>query len=132
MEEWAYTTEPMQIPQKGAAEEGADAWLDPTMLTMMLDLSSDDMDAEEITGVDAVAGSTLPLASGAPVPVNCPLCHRLRLDPKEEMVIVTHLAICASGSWNKMDIIVMGNLSRRFRRKESSIRRWLGGWRWRL
>jgi len=40
---------------------------------------------------------------------NCPLCHRPRLNSKAEMDIVTHLAVCASGDWNKVDQIVVGN-----------------------
>ncbi|KAF9255142.1 hypothetical protein L218DRAFT_1081995 [Marasmius fiardii PR-910] len=40
---------------------------------------------------------------------NCPLCHRPRLSSKAEMDIVTHLAVCASQDWNKVDRIVVGN-----------------------
>ena len=40
---------------------------------------------------------------------NCPLCHRPRLNSKAEIDIVTHLAICASQDWNKVDRIVVGN-----------------------
>ncbi|KAH7884251.1 phosphatidylserine decarboxylase-domain-containing protein [Phlebopus sp. FC_14] len=40
---------------------------------------------------------------------NCPLCHRPRLNSKAEMDIVTHLAICASQDWAKVDRIVVGN-----------------------
>ncbi|PPQ82724.1 hypothetical protein CVT25_009350 [Psilocybe cyanescens] len=40
---------------------------------------------------------------------NCPLCHRLRLKSKAEMDIVTHLAVCASRDWNKVDKIVAGD-----------------------
>ncbi|KAG7089009.1 hypothetical protein E1B28_010722 [Marasmius oreades] len=40
---------------------------------------------------------------------NCPLCHRPRLSSKAEMDIVTHLAICASQDWNKVDRIVVEN-----------------------
>lgn len=39
----------------------------------------------------------------------CPLCHQPRLKNKGEMDIVTHLAICASGDWTKVDRIVVGN-----------------------
>ncbi|PPQ93553.1 hypothetical protein CVT25_005520, partial [Psilocybe cyanescens] len=201
-EEGAYTTEPMQMPLRDAA-----AGLDPMMVPTTPDLSSDDMDAEEMAGVGAGAGAgnTSPLlAPGAPVPVktakrnklrfrralskkntgdsftsaapssstspeprlrfrralskkntgdsftsaapssstssspssspnhpetmdsslssedpnpveriinvkNCPLCHRPRLNSKAEMDIVTHLAVCASGDWGKVDRIVVGN-----------------------
>ena len=40
---------------------------------------------------------------------NCPLCHRPRLNSKAEIDIVTHLAICASQDWKKVDRIVVGN-----------------------
>ncbi|KAH7926362.1 hypothetical protein BV22DRAFT_1009284 [Leucogyrophana mollusca] len=40
---------------------------------------------------------------------NCPLCHRPRLNSKAEVDIVTHLAICASQDWAKVDRIVVGN-----------------------
>lgn len=40
---------------------------------------------------------------------NCPLCHRSRLNDKAEMDIITHLAICASQDWNKIDRIMVGN-----------------------
>lgn len=40
---------------------------------------------------------------------NCPLCHRPRLNSKAEMDIVTHLAICASGDWARVDRMMTGN-----------------------
>jgi phosphatidylserine decarboxylase len=40
---------------------------------------------------------------------NCPLCHRPRLNSKAEIDIITHLAICASQDWNRVDRIVVGN-----------------------
>ncbi|KAF5374521.1 hypothetical protein D9615_009031 [Tricholomella constricta] len=40
---------------------------------------------------------------------NCPLCHRPRMNDKAEVDIVTHLAVCASQDWNKVDRIVVGN-----------------------
>jgi phosphatidylserine decarboxylase len=40
---------------------------------------------------------------------NCPLCHRPRLNSKAEMDIITHLAICASQDWAKVDRIVVSN-----------------------
>ncbi|KAG9119725.1 hypothetical protein FRC07_005106, partial [Ceratobasidium sp. 392] len=39
----------------------------------------------------------------------CPLCHRPRLKSKAEADIVTHLAVCASGDWARVDRIVVGN-----------------------
>jgi phosphatidylserine decarboxylase len=40
---------------------------------------------------------------------NCPLCLRPRLNSKAEVDIVTHLAVCASQDWAKVDRIVVGN-----------------------
>ena len=40
---------------------------------------------------------------------NCPLCHRPRLNAKAEVDIVTHLAVCASQDWAKVNRIVVGN-----------------------
>jgi phosphatidylserine decarboxylase len=40
---------------------------------------------------------------------NCPLCHRPRLSSKAEVDIVTHVALCASQDWGRMDKIVVGN-----------------------
>ena len=40
---------------------------------------------------------------------NCPLCHRPRMNSKAEIDIITHLAICASEDWNKVDKIMVGN-----------------------
>ncbi|KAG8730844.1 hypothetical protein FRC11_005658 [Ceratobasidium sp. 423] len=39
----------------------------------------------------------------------CPLCHRSLLGDKSETDIVTHLAVCASGDWARVDRIVVGN-----------------------
>jgi phosphatidylserine decarboxylase len=39
----------------------------------------------------------------------CPLCHRPRLKKRSEQDIVTHLAICASADWSRVDKIVTAN-----------------------
>ncbi|KAG9034805.1 hypothetical protein FS842_003775, partial [Serendipita sp. 407] len=39
----------------------------------------------------------------------CPLCHRPRLNSKGEMDIITHLAVCASQDWERVDRITVGN-----------------------
>jgi phosphatidylserine decarboxylase len=46
---------------------------------------------------------------------NCPICHRPRLNKKAEMDIITHVALCASGDWAKIDKIVVGNFVTRLR-----------------
>ena len=42
---------------------------------------------------------------------SCPLCHRSRLSSRTraEVDIVTHLAVCASSDWARVDRIVVGN-----------------------
>jgi len=40
---------------------------------------------------------------------NCPLCHRPRLNAKAEVDIITHLAVCASGDWGRVDRMITGN-----------------------
>lgn len=40
---------------------------------------------------------------------SCPLCQRPRLNAKSEADIVTHLAVCASADWNRIDRLVVGN-----------------------
>ncbi|TXT04887.1 hypothetical protein VHUM_03970 [Vanrija humicola] len=39
----------------------------------------------------------------------CPLCHRSRLGKRHERDIITHLAICASSDWSRVDRIMTGN-----------------------
>lgn len=39
----------------------------------------------------------------------CPLCHRPRLGSKGEMDIITHVAVCASQDWERVDRITVGN-----------------------
>jgi len=51
----------------------------------------------------------------------CPLCHRPRLNSKAEMDIVTHIAVCASQDWNRVDRIVVGN----FVTPSQAQRKWL-------
>lgn len=36
----------------------------------------------------------------------CPLCHRPRLGKRSERDIITHLAVCASADWNRVDRIM--------------------------
>ena len=40
---------------------------------------------------------------------NCPLCHRPRLNSKAERDIVTHLAVCASQDWARVDRVMVSN-----------------------
>jgi len=40
---------------------------------------------------------------------NCLICHRPRLNKKAEMDIITHVGVCTSRDWAKIDKIVVGN-----------------------
>ena len=40
---------------------------------------------------------------------NCPLCHRPRMNSQAEVDIVTHLAVCASQDWGRVDRMIVGN-----------------------
>lgn len=39
----------------------------------------------------------------------CPLCHQPRVSNRAEMDMVTHLAVCASSDWNRVNRLVVGN-----------------------
>lgn len=39
----------------------------------------------------------------------CPLCHQPRLKKKSEADIITHLAVCASTDWSRVDRMIVGN-----------------------
>lgn len=56
------------------------------------DASSDDREPERVINIRT-----------------CPLCHRSRLKKKSEQDIITHLAICASADWSRVDRIVTAN-----------------------
>jgi phosphatidylserine decarboxylase len=70
--------------------------------------SAGSSDAEDSSGSGSGSGTEETLERVINVK-NCPLCHRPRLNKKAEMDIITHLAVCASGDWAKIDRIVVGN-----------------------
>jgi phosphatidylserine decarboxylase len=51
----------------------------------------------------------LPILSNTSSTSRISLCHRLKLNSKTEIDVVTHLVICASQDWKKVDRIVVGN-----------------------
>jgi phosphatidylserine decarboxylase len=71
------------------------------------------------------SGSSSPTGRGAVERVinvkTCPLCHRPRLSKKGELDIVTHLAICASQDWERVNKIVVGN----FVTSSQAQRKWM-------
>jgi phosphatidylserine decarboxylase len=72
--------------------------------------SSSSSDAEDSSGS---SGSSSPASDDRLERVinvkTCPLCHRARMNSKAEVDIVTHLAVCASQDWARVDRIVVGN-----------------------
>lgn len=105
-----YPTEPNQVPVP--AEQVVAEQLHPErpgqMIMKRQQSSTDSDDADELSG--GSNASTPDESRERVINVkNCPLCHRPRLKAKAEMDIVTHLAICASQDWNRVDKIVVGN-----------------------
>lgn len=72
-------------------------------------VSASSSDAEDSSG----SGSSSPSSDDSFERVinvkSCPLCHRPRMNSKAEVDIVTHLAVCASQDWGRVDKIVVGN-----------------------
>jgi phosphatidylserine decarboxylase len=74
--------------------------------------------------VEESSGSSSPMHAPVERVINvktCPLCHRPRLRSKAEVDIVTHLAICASQDWARVDKIVVGN----FVTSSQAQRKWM-------
>ncbi|THG96606.1 hypothetical protein EW026_g5254 [Hermanssonia centrifuga] len=98
-------TEPMQQPLVDAAVPiGSHSRVQFDRQT-----SASSSDAEESSG----SGTSSPSSDDSFERVinvkSCPLCHRPRLNSKAEVDIVTHLAVCASQDWARVDRIVVGN-----------------------
>lgn len=102
-----YPTELSQQPLSDAAAGGMKT-LTPYPGGIQHTSSGASSDAEDSSGSGSGSGSDETLERVINVK-NCPLCHRPRLNKKAEMDIVTHLAVCASGDWAKIDRIVVGN-----------------------
>ena len=108
----AYLTESNQIPLHEAAAGGGGSPTQATMRTpFKRDQSISSSDAEDSSG--SAASSPGESGQGTLERVinvkNCPLCHRPRLSAKGDVDIVTHLAVCASQDWARVDKIVVGN-----------------------
>ncbi|KAI0706958.1 phosphatidylserine decarboxylase-domain-containing protein [Earliella scabrosa] len=104
----AQPTEPMQQPLGEAAVTGGS----PTQTSMRTPFgrnqsSSSSSDAEDSSASNG--GSPEGSFERVINVKNCPLCHRPRLNSKAEVDIVTHLAVCASQDWARVDRIVVGN-----------------------
>jgi len=103
-----YPTEFSQQPLFEAAVGGAKTIPPSYPGAIARESSAGSSDAEDSSGSGSGSGSEETLERVINVK-NCPLCHRPRLNKKAEMDIITHLAVCASGDWAKIDRIVVGN-----------------------
>lgn len=103
----AQPTEPMQQPLVDAALTPGHPGLSPSPGpgSFVRNSSTSSSDAEDSSGSSSPDGSVERVINVK----NCPLCHRPRLNSKAEVDIVTHLAVCASQDWARMDRIVVGN-----------------------
>ena len=126
-----HSTEPMQQPlhavAAGATPENSDSWSDDAEGDLSSTAPSPTSTPSPGTSVGKKKGRfgrTKPKAQSSSDETfqnasdslervinvkNCPLCHRPRLNSKAEIDIITHLAICASQDWKKVDRIVVGN-----------------------
>jgi phosphatidylserine decarboxylase len=120
----AYSTEPSVLPlaevtshgmggESGAAATALGVGLaltaSPGHISREVSFSSSDADVEGEESSGSGSGSPSDSFERVINVKNCPLCHRPRLNSKAEVDIVTHLAICASKDWAKVDRIVVGN-----------------------
>ncbi|OCF30786.1 phosphatidylserine decarboxylase [Kwoniella heveanensis BCC8398] len=72
--------------------------------------SLSDAEAEAEAEADGEEGDSSPDDRERVINIKtCPLCHRPRLGKKSEQDIVTHLAVCASADWSRVDRIVTAN-----------------------
>jgi phosphatidylserine decarboxylase len=100
-----YPTESFQLPLEEVASSGDRSDHTPPPGDMMRNPSTSSEDADESGGSNPNDDSRECVINVK----NCPLCHRSLLNSKAEMDIVTHLAVCASQDWNRVNKIVVGN-----------------------
>ncbi|KDR76858.1 hypothetical protein GALMADRAFT_34005, partial [Galerina marginata CBS 339.88] len=110
-----HTTQPMQmLLEHAAADVGGTAG--------MVDGNGKPGDGESNVDDDVSNSTATPLQGVQAAPTsssgqvervvnvhNCPFCHRPRLDSKAAIDVVTHIALCASQDWTKVDRIMVGN-----------------------
>nr|VWP00637.1 Calcium dependent mitochondrial carrier protein [Ganoderma boninense] len=99
-----YTTEPMQQALEAAAQSLPS--MSSASTSARTPYSTSSSDAEDSSNGSSGSESSLERLINVK---NCPLCHRPRLNSKAEVDIVTHLAVCASQDWARVDKIVVGN-----------------------
>lgn len=107
-----YLTEPSERPLIHVAEPLSTSSTASSMLPSSRKFSYASSDSEDVPSGGKLVGSSANDDHRFERVINvknCPLCHRPRLNSKAEVDIVTHLAICASQDWGKVDRIVVGN-----------------------
>lgn len=107
-----YLTEPMERPLVGVAEPLSTSSTASSILSSSRKFSLASSDSEDVSSGGGLFGPSANEDHHFERVINiknCPLCHRPRLNSKAEVDIVTHLAICASQDWAKVDRIVVGN-----------------------
>ncbi|KAH0832848.1 phosphatidylserine decarboxylase-domain-containing protein [Lanmaoa asiatica] len=112
MENPSYLTEPSERPLIHVGEPLQESSTTSWFLPSSRKFSYASSDSEEVSSGGGLFGSSANEAHHFERVINiknCPLCHRPRLNSKAEVDIVTHLAICASQDWAKVDRIVVGN-----------------------
>lgn len=107
-----YSTEPSERPLVHVADPLLASSTAPSILPSSRKFSYASSDSEEVSSTGVLFGSSANEDHHFERVINvknCPLCHRPRLNSKAEVDIMTHLAICASQDWAKVDRIVVGN-----------------------
>ncbi|KLO15227.1 hypothetical protein SCHPADRAFT_871290 [Schizopora paradoxa] len=114
----AYQTEPNQQPLQNAVQPIVDSA--STRVPMGYHATqessvSESTSASEVEGdAEAEGEGESPTNSDGTVErviniKNCPLCHKPRMNSRAEMDIITHIAVCASQDWARVDRMIVGN-----------------------
>ncbi|KAI5116381.1 hypothetical protein M0805_005878 [Coniferiporia weirii] len=108
----AYPTEPSQQPLLSAAQGAVDSV--STRVPVQLEAPGDKFDRQATSSTSSDAEESSGTNGGDSFErvinvKNCPLCHRPRMNSRAEVDIITHVAVCASQDWARVDRIVVGN-----------------------
>ena len=100
----AHPTEPNQQPLATAVQPVINQTVATTEQQTSSSSSSSDNENDESSGPssDETFERIINVKS-------CPLCHRPRINKRAEVDIITHLAVCASQDWGRVDRIVVNN-----------------------
>ncbi len=108
----AYQTEPHQQPLQDAAQHIVDSA--STRVPMGYHSAQESSVSESASASEVEGEGESPTSSDATVErviniKNCPLCHKPRMNSRAEMDIITHVAVCASQDWARVDRMIVGN-----------------------